>query len=181
MLYCNPECIGNVHCPFICPYHAPMIIIAISQWTIEGMVTCSSYPKRSLLSRCIRRFVHSWLTILEVVYHERLRNLGRRIVYRLSVNQPSWYAVNGVNGGSVTLLRGNQAHFVELVNHLWRSLAVAFAQCRKLYLWHCYLTNLQYRWIAFLLIWGRFTRSHFDQACKATHSVDALTVWCQEL
>lgn len=126
MLYCNPECIGNVHCPFICPCHVLMIIIVYSQWTIQGMVTWSSNPKRSLLSRCIRRFVHSWLAILDVVSHERLRNLGRRIVYRLSVNQPSWYAVNGVNGGSVTLLWSNQAHFIELVNHLGCSLAVAF-------------------------------------------------------
>lgn len=126
MLYCNPECIGNVHCPFICPCHVLMIIIAISQWTKEGMVTCSSCPKRSLLRRCIRRFVHSWLTILEVVYHERLRNLGRRIVYRFTLNQPSWYAVNGMNRGSVTLLWGNQTCLIELVNHLGHSFAIAF-------------------------------------------------------
>lgn len=89
MQCCNPDCIGNVHCPFMCPCHAPMIIMVYCQWTIQGMVTCSSFPKRSLLSRYIRRFVHSRLTILDVVSHERLRNLGRRIVYRLSVNQPS--------------------------------------------------------------------------------------------
>lgn len=89
ILFCNLECIGNVRCPFICPCHAPMIIMVYCQWTIQGMVTCSSFLKRSLLSRYIRRFVHSRLTILDVVSHERLWNLGRRIVYRLSVNQPS--------------------------------------------------------------------------------------------
>ena len=126
MQYCNPDCIGNVHCPLISPYQTPMIIIVSSQWAIQGLVTCSSYPKRILFGRCIRRFVHSWLAILDVVSHERLRNLGRRIVYRLSVNQPSWYAVYGVNGGSVTLLWGNQTCLIELVNHLGCSLAVAF-------------------------------------------------------
>ena len=35
ILFCNLECIGNVRCPFICPCHAPMIIIVSSQWTIK--------------------------------------------------------------------------------------------------------------------------------------------------
>ena len=126
MQCCNPDSIGNVHCLFSCLCHAPMIIIAISLWTKAGMVTWLSYPKRCLVSRCIRRFVHSWLAILDVVIHERLRNHGRRIVYRISVNQPSWYTVYGMNGGSVTLLWGNQAHFIELVDHLGHSFAVAF-------------------------------------------------------
>ena len=126
MQYCNPDCIGNVHCPFICPYQTPMIIIVSSQWTIQGVVTWLSYPKRSLPSRCIRRFALSWLAIFDVVSHERLRNLGWRIVDRFAINQPSWYAVNSVNGGSVTLLWGNQAHFIELVDHLGHSFAVAF-------------------------------------------------------